>query len=608
MPDEKFFALLDTVYSVVEYKGDIVSMVKKIPNARVAIVDKNRAILAVRGDVQEVVDKLFDVIVNVSPSSLYTLCDISPVEASEATIFHNSIYLPLDGSGIIVGIIDSGIDYLNEEFINEDGTSRIIAIWDQNIVSDKKPPGQFVGTEYTREEITSAIKAKQEGKDPYSIVPSKDDIGHGTHMSSIVGARGVKPELVGVAPKCDLAMVKLGPSPESLNNQFAKYGNSPTFTTSVLFLATKYLYDLSYRMKKPIVILTPLGGVRGGHNGLAFNERYIDEISKVRGVAAVIPTGNEGNAENHVSGKILNEGDSQNIEIKIGKDQQNINFEIWVSKPDKFALSIISPSGEIIDRIPPTLNKITPFKFLYEGTVIYVKYDIPEALTGDEKITINARNIREGIWTFKLIGELVVTGDFNSYLLQRELLAPDTKFLNPDPYGTLTIPSTSSYGISVGFYNQNNNSNVAESGKGYTRDGRVKPDLAAGGINAVVADGNSGTKVISGSSVAAAVVAGCSALIFQWGIINGNDVNLYSTKLKTYLIGGTVKREGDIYPNPEVGYGFVNMKGIFDNIRSKIYVNPYDRELLYKEDIYVNEYCFGSLFIRLPKAKNYIKL
>ena len=207
--DEEFFTLLDTVFTTIEYKGDIASAVKEIPNARIFIADKNRAILAVRGDVQEVIDKLFDLIIYVNPSALYTLCDISPVEACGATAFHNSIYLPLDGLGVTVGIVDTGIDYLNEEFINEDNTSRILTIWDQTIASGKKPEGQFGGSEYTREEINKAIKAKKDGQDPYVIVPSKDEVGHGTSMASIVGARGANPAVIGVAPKCNFAIVKL---------------------------------------------------------------------------------------------------------------------------------------------------------------------------------------------------------------------------------------------------------------------------------------------------------------------------------------------------------------------------------------------------------------
>ena len=389
-------------------------------------------------------------------------------------------------------------------------------------------------------------------------------------MAGIIGARGVNPEIIGVAPKCKLAVVKLSPSLLQTRDEVGVYGDEVTFSIPVIFGGIKYLYDLSRKLKTPTVIFIPLGANFGARNGLAFLDRYIDEISKVSGITVVVPIGNQGNADTHTSGIIANVDDTQNIELKIDKNQKNITFEIWVNKPDKFALSIISPSGEIIDRIPPRANKITEIKFIYEGTTMYVEYSIPEVLTGDERITITARNIKEGIWVFKLIGELVVTGRYDAYLLQRELLAPGTKFLNPDSYVTLTTPSASSYAISVGYYNQNNNSTVSESGRGYTNDNRVKPDVVAGGVNALVAAVGSGTQVVSGSSVAAAVVAGCCALIFQWGIIDGNDTSLYSTKVKTYLIGGTSKRAGDIYPNPQWGYGAVDMKGVFNNIRLKL--------------------------------------
>lgn len=600
MTDKEFFGALDTVYTFLEYNGDIVSMVKEIPNARVAILDKDRAILAVRGDVNEAVDKLFDVIVYVNPSSLYTLCDISPVEASGASEFHNSVYLPLDGSNVIIGIVDTGIDYLNEEFINEDNTSRILTIWDQLITTGKTPKGQFVGSEYTREEINMAIKAKINGQDPYSIVPSKDENGHGTNMASVLGATGVNPAVIGVAPECDFAVVKLGPAPEALRSQLGVYGNAEAFSTSVVFLGVKYLYDLAYKLKRPIVILIPLSSVTSNHNGGSSIERYIDEISKVKGIAVVVPTGNQGSADNHTSGKIEKKGDIQSFQLKIDKNQKNIFIRIWVSKPDKFTVGIVSPSGETINRVPPIANKVTDIKFLYENTMMDIEYSIPEVSSGEEMITISATNIKEGIWEFKLIGELVTTGTYDVYLLQRELLAPGTRFLTPDPYKTLTIPSTSLYAISVGYYNQNNNSNVAESGRGYTRDGSVKPDLVAGGVNALVSTVGSRTIVISGSSVAAAIVAGCVALIFQWGIINGNNKNLYVSQVKTYLIAGTSKREGDIYPNPEWGYGMVNIRGVFDNIRSKINKFSYINHIRTEKITDKNEYYVGNLFIRLP--------
>ncbi|SHI70602.1 Subtilase family protein [Clostridium cavendishii DSM 21758] len=533
-------------------------------------------------EVDNVVNKLSSVITYRIPSAIYTLCAISPVEASGALQFYNNEYLPLDGAGVILGILDSGIDYLNEEFINEDGTSKILSIWDQTIQSGKKPEKYPLGSEYTRDDVNNAIKAKREGKDPYSIVPSTDEIGHGTNMAGIVGARGVNPQFRGAAPRCDLAVVKLISASKKFIKQSYIYENIPLYSVIQVYLGIRYLYELSLNLKKPIVILLPLGTNSGSHDGLAFNERFIDEISRIRGVTVVVPTGNEGDTDTHTSGVISQNGDVGNIELIVDNNQKNLRFEIWISKPDKFTLSITSPSGEIVERIAPINKKITEINFIYEKTKMFIQYVKPEEISGDQKISITAVNITGGIWNFKLVGEFVSVGRYDAYLPQRVVLAPNTKFLRPDPDGTLMLPSTSKYAITVGYYNQTNNAIEVDSGRGYTRDGRIKPDIVAGGINALAVYEKN--KVISGSSVAAAVVAGCSALIFQWGIIEGKDKGMYSIKLKTYLIRGASKREGDIYPNPQWGYGAVNMKGVFDNIRGLRDENRFEQNFKYPID------------------------
>ncbi|MBB6622908.1 S8 family peptidase [Clostridium gasigenes] len=532
------------------------------------VLDENRALLSVVDmDIDEVVSKFPDVIIYKNPVGIYTLTYTSPVAASGAEQFHNNLYLPLDGEGVIVGIVDTGIDYLNEEFINPEGTSRILSIWDQTINTGKRPDGQPIGSEYTRDDINNAINAKNQGADPYDIVPSRDEIGHGTNMAGIVGGRGVRTEFVGTAPKCDFAVVKLLPASKRVREEFYVYGNTPTYSSVAIYLGIKYLYELALKLEKPIVILIPLGYGMGSHDGLALNERYIDEISRIRGIAVVVPNGNEGDSDTHTSGLVAKEGDVGNIELIVDNNQKNLRFEIWISKPDKLTLSITSPSGEIIDRIPPRNKAVTEINFIYEKTKMFIQYLKPEEITGDEKITIVATNITGGIWNFKIVGELVSVGIYNAYLPQQEILAPNTKFLRPDPNGTLMIPSTSRYAISVGFYDQTNNAIEVQSGRGYTRDGRIKPEIVAGGVNALTTSVGGGPEIITGSSVAAAVVAGCCALIFQWGIIDGKDKGMYSIKLKTYLIRGAQKRQGDEYPNPQWGFGSISMKGVFDNIR-----------------------------------------
>ncbi|MEQ8199636.1 MAG: S8 family peptidase, partial [Clostridiaceae bacterium] len=465
------FSLENAIIAIVEFQGDIEAEAAEIPNARVFNLGKNRAILAGTGDFQEVVNKLSHVINFIYPNLVYTLCQVSALEASNADLFHESPYLQLDGEGIIIGIVDSGIDYLNEEFINEDGTSRIIAIFDQTQLQGPPPAGQPVGREYLNDDINKAIQEKRAGKDPYAVVPVKDEIGHGTSMASIAGARGVDATVTGIAPNCSFAIVKLMAAESSLKNDFGVFGNAPVYSTPALYLGIKYLFDLASKLKTPIVILVPLGSGVGSKTGQSILESYIDEISGVRGITAVVPTGNQGNTETHTSGILSHVNDVSDIELKIDRIQRDIRFEIWVSKPNKSSLSIISPTGETYDRILLKDNVVTEINFLYEGTKFYVLYNLSYVKTGDERILITARNIREGIWIFRLTLEYGENARYDAYLIQRELLAPETKFLRPDPYITLTVPSTSQLAISVASYNQNNNANVSESGKGYTRTG-----------------------------------------------------------------------------------------------------------------------------------------
>lgn len=574
----------DSNYILIEYQGNIESQMSKFPNARLIIVDRSRAVLVVLGNLSEVIKGLGGYISNVELNALYSPCETSPGNAAGADLFHTSPYLQLDGTGTIIGILDSGIDYLNEEFINEDGSTRILAMLDQG--------GR---REYTSDDINNAIKAKNQGLDPYSIVPLRDDQGHGTYMASIAGARGVNPEVIGVAPKCYFAIVKLAIADERTKSEYAVVGDSPVYTTVALILGMRYLYEVAVRYNMPMVILIPLGSNTGPKDGLSTTERVMDEISATRGITFVTPTGNQGDGENHASGELTNVGDISEIELKVDSNQRNIWMEIWVKNPDKFTLSIVSPTGEIVQRVPPIPNRQTEVSFLYEGTRMIIEYLLPERQTGDERIIIKATNIKEGIWKFRLLGELVVTGRYDAYLVSRQLLAQETKFLRPDPYVTLSTPSTATQAITVAAYNQSNNSVVGLSGRGYTRDGKIKPDIAAGGVNALVASVGGGTQTITGTSVAASVTAGCCSLIYQWGIVEGNDPSLYSPKLKTYLIRGTEKRLGDTYPNREWGYGMLNLKGVFDNIRFLDSENRKRRKNKDRDGYYV-----GSLFVRLP--------
>lgn len=557
---------------LVEYTSlEKLEQLNKLPDTSVVIIDNNFAIVFTPFNQILNIEPYVKDITSIEIPVIYTLEQTSPVEASSALIFHNNPFLQLNGSGVVVGIIDTGIDYLNEEFMREDDTTRILRIWDQSIEGDTYVYGAKLGVEFTESQINEAIQARKNGEDPYSIVNTIDEIGHGTATASIIGARGANPELIGAAPQCSFAIVKLKEAPKVILDYAGvdKSGNG-RYTTIEVYLAIRYLAKVANELGKPMVVCIPIGSNTGAHDGTNSIETAIETLTKQSGRIFITGTGNEGDTDTHTQGRFSKPGEIKTLEVRVDKMQKNLNFQIYIQQPDKVSLGVVSPSGEVVEKIQVRIDKVENVNFIYEGTRMRISYLYPDIVTGAEVISIEARGLKEGIWQFRLYGDYIVDGRYWSWLPQRSLLEPETKFLSPSQYTTLTIPSTGVSVISTAYYNQNNNATVGQSGRGFTRDGRIKPDIAAGGINAIVASPGGGTKVVSGSSVSAAVTAGCCALIMEWGIVKGNAPRLYATEIRTYLIRGTNMRVGDIYPNEQWGYGALDIKGVFDSIRENL--------------------------------------
>ncbi|MCX0379071.1 S8 family peptidase [Clostridium perfringens] len=560
---------------VVAYDGDIQKEIDDIKDASIFFIDDNFAILSIK--LQNYMETIRSIksIIYIELNGIYTLGE-SPVEDSKAPIFHINPSLNLRGSGVVVAIVDTGIDYLNNEFMREDETTRILRIWDQTIDSGKTPDGFISGSEYTEEDINKAIQAQKQGQNPYDIVPSKDDYGHGTKMAGIVGARGMNREIVGVAPDCEFIIIKLQEAAKEYVDFYYAKGDKAKYRNTDIIMALKYLYELSFTLNKPMIIYLPLGSNLGDHAGASILERYVDtKISGRNSLFVVTSTGNQGNTDTHTSGRIKSNGDSQIIELNCGKEQQGLVLQIYAQRPSKIKLGILSPSGEIFENTNPRKTKhiliddSPTWKFIYEGTRVQVTYDSPDEFTGDEKFVIKMDGVTEGVWRFILTGNNIVDGKYYAWILQRELLAEDTRFLNPSPYTTLTIPGTAKTIINTSYYNQNNGAIVSESGRGYTTKDYIQPIITAGGINAITTKPGGGTITMSGASVAGAILAGCCALILQWAVVDGNDPQMYATKLQAYIIRGARKREGDTYPNRQWGYGILDMQEIFKSLMNK---------------------------------------
>lgn len=563
---------------IVQYYGKYNPSLDVPPFVYITEIDKNFAIISVLlesikspFDTKEVqnffaryVNREVFGIVYINPPELYSLSAISAVEAASVQPLQINENLELDGSGVVIGIIDTGIDYLNEEFMDENGSTRIDVIWDQSIKSEVSEYGSLFGQVYSKEQINEAIRASKSGQDPYAIVPSKDEIGHGTHMAGIVGALGKNTEIKSVAPKCEFAVVKLA---ESLAfKEFAGVSeNLVSYSPPIVFSALNFLKEYAISKEKPIVILFPLGTTSGNHRGQHILDSYIETIASNVGIIVVTSTGNEGIADGHVSGIIADVTDNKDIEVLIGENRNSFYIGIWVDLPNIANVNIISPSGQATGIIQAIFNQSGDYNFLLEGTEVEIYYDLPEKYSGDELIRLYFKNITPGIWKIRLNLQRGSSATYNAWMWQKEYVGIGTRFSPSDPYGTITIPADSDYAVSVAGFNQNNSNYVPYSGVSLLTDYVGKIDFAAGAVNTPTTGLNNTVAIINGTSLSAAVGAGVCVLLLQWAIVDKNYPYMYTQSIKTFLRRGTLKRSGDVYPNPNIGYGIIDIYRVFAN-------------------------------------------
>ena len=455
--------------------------------------------------------------------------------------------LLLSGRGVLVGIVDSGIDYANPDFRNEDGTTRIAALWDQS-VSGSPPEGYVLGREFTREQIDQALQET----DPFvrlDLVPSRDLSGHGTAVAGIAAGNGRGSEgrrYRGAAPEAELVVVKMGTP---------RQGGFPR--TTELMQGVDYIVRTALRLGKPVAVNISFGNTYGGHDGTTLLERYIDDVSNIWKSVFCIGTGNEAASAGHTSGRIISEGE-ETIQLAIQSRQSSISIQIWKEYTDQIEISIINPSGVRVGPVPEILG---PHRFRIGQTEILLYYGEPSPYSISQEIYIDLLPVEsyltEGIWRIVLSAGKIVTGQYEMWLPSDNVLNRGTGFLFPTDATTLTIPSSASRAISVGAYDARTFAYADFSGRGFTRlTNMVKPDLVAPGVEVMTTTVGGGYAAFTGTSFATPFVTGSAALLMEWGIVRGNDPYLYGEKVKAYLRRGAKKVPGfDEYPNEEVGYG-----------------------------------------------------
>ncbi len=450
--------------------------------------------------------------------------------------------LSLTGQGILVAVIDSGIDYANEVFRGADGTTRIRSLWDQTI-SGNPPEGYVIGTEYTREQINEALQ-KATRREQLQIVPSQDFSGHGTSVTGIVAGNSM--DYQGVAFQSELLVVKLGTPRE---------GGFPR--TTELIQALDYVVRKALEYQMPVAINLSFGNTYGPHDGSGLLERFIQDIANTWKSVICIGTGNEGNSAGHTSGVLVDDEETV-IELAIQENEPTVNVQIWKAYYDLVDISLISPSGV---RIGPIQEQLGSQRFNVGNTQILLYYGEPSPFSIDQEIFIDflPRNtyIDSGVWRIVLTPREIVNGEYALWLPSQAVLGQGTGFLFPTEERTLTIPSTSYQTIGVGAYDSATFSYADFSGRGPAGPGRrAKPDIVAPGVDILAPVPGGGFMEFSGTSFATPFATGGAALLMEWGIGKGNDPFLYGEKVKAYFQRGARPFVGiTAYPSPLVGYG-----------------------------------------------------
>ncbi|RDY26931.1 peptidase S8 [Romboutsia weinsteinii] len=462
-----------------------------------------------------------------------------------ANFFKNNPNISITGKGVVIAIADSGIDYLHEDFIYSDGTSKIAYLWDQT-KEGNPPDGFYIGTEYTREDINKAIADKDASL-------SKDEIGRGTMLSGICAGLGnVNPQYAGIAEDAELIIIKLG--------QIEGYYNN-----AMTLASTQYAYAKSRELNMALAV-----NISVGSNSLIglTNRTNAEKAYFARGLCLCSGAGNEGNTETHASGRISAVGESVDIELEITEEEKEIQIEIWVDRPDKADVLIISPTGEESRSMGVSFYSETNGIFDLEGTTYSIIYSYPSSYSGQQYTAVILNNVKSGIWKIRLKGNYITNGRFNMYLPNRVFLKPGTKFRESDPLYTITYSGVQDDLITVGAYNTINNSIWPTSSRGPTISNRPKPDLVAPGVNIIAPYPGNTYGTITGTAAASAHVTGASALYLQYTYADRRYLHqAYVQMVKTFMQAGATRSTNLAYPNNTYGYGLLNIRGMFDQLR-----------------------------------------
>jgi subtilisin family serine protease len=570
LTENEKYKIIDNNYLdiIIKYNGDPNSL-KQYDKYSIQIMSDYIAIIYI--PISEVTS---DTISDFGYSSLpkcYSLNSEQSLVASGVTKLRRIPAINLRGKGVIVGIIDTGIDYSNHVFQHEDGTSKILAIWDQSIDNVNQYPNitypTLYGTEYTSEQINLALRSEN----PMQIVPSTDEIGHGTMLAGIAaGSENNENNFSGVVPDAELIVVKLKQAKKVLTDFFYIPEGVPCYQENDIIWAIRYIVYNARRLNRPVALCIGLGTSQGSHD----NSGMLNTVTSIYGdaanVAISVAAGNEGNSSRHFYSSLEPESGPVTVELNVGADESGFSMELWGDPPTIYTLDILSPSGEYIPRVSELLTESQKIKFIFENTIIYLDYVMIESETGKQIIIMRFENPTMGIWRFKVYGRGDLKGTFHIWLPSGNFISRNTYFISSNPFTTITSPGNNIVSITVTAYDSSTEALYPDSGKGFSTSNIINPTLAAPGVNILCPTLNHGFTSISGTSAATAHAAGITAMLLEWCVVDNNYPGIDTVGIKNFLIRGAKRNSSLSYPNQNWGYGIIDVYNSFNILRSGI--------------------------------------
>ena len=532
--------MTEKIEIIVNYSGDILRIAAEL-GAQTELLLRGYAIITIERQKISALRAYPEIIGIELPKSVFISSELTSVCAVEVKAPGG---FGLNGGGVIVGIIDSGIDYTHPAFINADSGTRIISIWDQTAEGDP-PEGFTSGAEITADQINAALRAD----DPLSVLRQNDFVGHGTAVAGIAAGGGD----TGIASGSMIIAVKTG-----------SRSNRPFTLTTDIMRAVKYIIAKAEELSRPVAINISYGMNNGSHRGDSVFESYLSAMSEEWKCSISVPTGNEGAAGHHYSGRVASSR-SEVIEFFTAPGIEGFYLSLWKNFADIFSIELRLPNGMSTGEVSveaPIIN------LRLSNMRIAVIYGQPSHSTVSQEIYFDIEAlggfIAAGLWELRIIPSAITDGRFDVWLPTLGEVTAGTYFSAPSEYATLTIPSTAEKVIRVAGYNDRINGIAEFSGRGHLNDALPNPDLAAPAVGVTAPRVGGGYDTFTGTSFAAPFVTGAAALLMEWGIVRGNDPFMYGERVKAFLRLGAQRRNRASYPDSSFGYGTLCIENALD--------------------------------------------